>query len=374
MQKKIENIQGLRGVAILLVVILHLLAMDKKFGHGERILSDFFIIGASGVDLFFVISGFVLGATRRGVFQRPASILHFFYNRLSRIYPLYWIYCAMTLAVFLVRPEWVPALRENRTSIMESFLLLPQNVLPFLPVAWALVHVIYFYCVFTVLLVAHEKRLTSLLMLWALLVIFGNLLYKYGPFSQSTPIIKLITSPLTIEFIAGSVIAKLIQRGMKSLGGTVMIVGAVLLLTGYGLYYFVAPGTAPKDWLRVAIFGVPCILIVYGAVTMELSSNIVFPRLVRFLGDASYSTFLSHAIVLLAIGRLWGALFSLPGKIDNLLVMLVMISAALSVGIGSYLTIERRLSSLFQRIGMRLFRFDLAKSQERLPKTYKPLA
>jgi exopolysaccharide production protein ExoZ len=113
---------------------------------------------------------------------------------------------------------------------------------------------------------------------------------------------------------------------------------------------------------------------VYGAVTMELSSNIVFPRSVRFLGDASYSTFLSHAIILLAIGRFWGAFFFFPGKIDNLLVILVMIVMALSVGIGSYLTIERWLSSLFQRIGMRVFRFDSAKFQERLPKTYKPMA
>jgi peptidoglycan/LPS O-acetylase OafA/YrhL len=130
-QKKIENIQGLRGIAILLVILVHLKELDKKFGHGERILSDFFLIGASGVDLFFVISGFVLVAATREVFQHPASILHFFYNRLSRIYPLYWFYCAMILAVFLVRPEWVPALHEGRASILESLLLLPQDVFPF---------------------------------------------------------------------------------------------------------------------------------------------------------------------------------------------------------------------------------------------------
>ncbi|MBP1696418.1 MAG: putative acyltransferase [Deltaproteobacteria bacterium] len=355
LQKKIENIQGLRGIAILLVILVHLKELDKKFGHGERILSDFFLIGASGVDLFFVISGFVLVAATREVFQHPASILHFFYNRLSRIYPLYWFYCAMILAVFLVRPEWVPALHEGRTSIMESLLLLPQDVFPFLPVAWALVHVIYFYCVFTIFMVASEKRLTGLLMLWALLVIIGNLLYQYGPFSHSTPIIKLITSPLTIEFIVGCVIAKLIQRGMKSLGSTIMIVGAALLLTGYGLYYALAPGTAPRDWLRMAIFGVPCILMVYGAVTMELSSNIVFPRWVRFLGDASYSIFLSHAIVLLPIGRLWG-MFPIPGKMDNIFVMIIMTGLALLVGIGSYLIIERRISSFLKRAGTMLFR------------------
>jgi peptidoglycan/LPS O-acetylase OafA/YrhL len=368
LKKKIENIQGLRGIAILLVVLLHLMAMDKKFGHGERILSDFFIIGASGVDLFFVISGFVLVATRRGVFQQPASILHFFYNRLCRIYPLYWIYCAITLAVFLVRPEWVPALREGRAFVMESLLLLPQDVLPFLPVAWALVHVIYFYFVFTIFMVASEKRLTGLLMLWALLVLLGNLLRQYGLFSQSAPIIKLITSPLTIEFIAGSLIAKLIQRGMKSLGGTVMIVGAVLLLTGYGLYYAVTPGTAPKDWLRVAIFGVPCILMLYGAVSMELSSNIVLPRWIRFLGDASYSIFLSHAIVLLAIGRLWGMFLSLPGKIDNILIIVTMAVVALCVGVVSYLTIERLLSSTFQRIGTILFSVHQPGLQKASPK------
>jgi peptidoglycan/LPS O-acetylase OafA/YrhL len=368
MQKRIDNIQALRGISILFIVLVHLIAMDIKFGRGDRIFPDFLFIGTFGVDLFFVISGFVLVAARREGFQRPFSVLHFFYNRLSRIYPLYWFYCAMILAVFLVLPEWIPALRENRTSIVASLLLLPQNVFPFLPVAWALVHVIYFYCVFTIFMLTSEKQMTNLLILWAFLVMIGNLSYKYGLFSQPTPIMKLITSPLTMEFIAGCVIAKLIKGGMKSFGGTVMIVGAALLITGNGLYYAADPGKSPRDWLRVAILGIPSILMVYGAVTMELSSKRLFPRWIRFIGDASYSIFLSHTIVLLPIGRLWAMFFSIPGKIDNILIIAAMAVVALCVGIGSYLTIERLLSSIFKRVGMVLFSFRQPTVQRGSPR------
>jgi peptidoglycan/LPS O-acetylase OafA/YrhL len=367
MQKRIENIQGLRGIAILLVIVLHLMAMDKKYGHGDRILSDFLILGASGVDLFFVISGFVIVTVTRGLFKSPLSAIRFYYNRLSRIFPLYWVYSLIVLAIYVVRPGLVNALEEDRVHILASFFLLPQDLKPLLAVGWALVHVIYFYCVFAIFMMASEKRLTTFLMLWLLFIILGGLLYDFNILTNPTPTIKLITHPLTAEFIAGCLVAKLIHQGIKSHGVTAIILGTVLLLTGYGLYYFAVPGTAPKEWLRVAIFGVPCIMIVYGAVAIESSRGILLPRFICFLGDASYSTYLSHAIVLPAIGKLWGML-SVPGKFDNILIIVTMTVVALCVGIGSYLTIERLLSSIFQRAGMVLFNFHQPSLQKLLPK------
>jgi peptidoglycan/LPS O-acetylase OafA/YrhL len=82
----------------------------------------------------------------------------------------------------------------------------------------------------------------------------------------------------------------------------------------------------------------------------------MFPGWICFLGDASYSIFLSHAIVLLPIGRFWGMFFSIPGKMDNLFVMITMTGLALSVGIGGYLIIERQISSFLKRAGTMLFR------------------
>jgi len=105
-------------------------------------------------------------------------------------------------------------------------------------------------------------------------------------------------------------------------------------------------------------------MVVYGAVAIEASSEILLPRFLRFVGDASYSIYLSHVLVISAIGRFW-AKFFIPGKMDNVLVMIVMACVALSVGIGSYLTMERLLPSIFRRLGTMLFRSQSASEKPR---------
>ena len=358
MQKKIENIQGLRGVAISFIVIAHLLAMEVKYGHGDRVLSDFiYTICGSGLDLFFVVSGMVMVMATRGLFQRPVEIAQFFYNRLSRIYPLYWIFSLLVLAIYLVRPEMVNASQGHQVNILKSFLLLPQNLLPLLGVGWALIHVIYFYWGFTLLMFAPEKRLTNLLILWILLVALGGLLHEHLDLIKPTATIKLVTNPFISEFIAGCLVARFIQNGMRSHGLVAVALGIVLLLTGSFLFYSASLGRAPKImWLRVAIYGIPWAIAAYGAVAIEASSTIVFPKFLRFIGDASYSIYLSHVFVISAIGRLW-SMFFIPGKMDNILVLITMAGLALLAGAGTYLFIERPISSIFKRAGMKLFSF-----------------
>ena len=65
---KIQNIQALRGIAVLLVVVFHLTFIETKYGGPATLLPDFFTYGMSGVDMFFVISGFVMVAVTRGKF------------------------------------------------------------------------------------------------------------------------------------------------------------------------------------------------------------------------------------------------------------------------------------------------------------------
>ena len=125
---KIENIQALRGVAILLVVFAHVMAIEQKYGRGDGILPHFFALGVSGVDLFFVMSGFVVVTVTRHCFQQPIAVGHFFYNRVSRVYPLYWLYSLVVLGVYLLRPEMVNAAQGHRVNILESFMLLPQDL------------------------------------------------------------------------------------------------------------------------------------------------------------------------------------------------------------------------------------------------------
>ncbi len=191
---KIVNIQALRGLAVLLVIAVHLAGYEEKFGHGYTILPKWFAIGGSGVDIFFVISGFVMVTITRGRFQQTGSIRRFIYHRLMRIYPAYWFYSLIMLAFFLMQQRQGD--NSRMVDITASFLLLPQNQWPLLVVGWTLIHEIYFYLVFSLLLAFHERWLLPLMILWGGATITGSLLL----FPNENPTIQLITNPLTLEF------------------------------------------------------------------------------------------------------------------------------------------------------------------------------
>ena len=122
--KKIQNIQALRGIAVLSVVFFHLIPIEQKYGGSTSILPTFFQFGMFGVDLFFVISGFVMVTVAKGKYQLPKQALKFVYRRVSRIYPTYWFYSLLVLTIFFIQPAWVNSSQGNQVNILESFLLL----------------------------------------------------------------------------------------------------------------------------------------------------------------------------------------------------------------------------------------------------------
>lgn len=142
--KKIEAVQGLRGVAALAVGAIHATAIERKYSAGDVLLPEWFRFGASGVDLFFVISGFVMVTVTRGRFGRINEVLRFLWGRVTRIYPTYWFYFFITLAVLLWQPSWVDTSLPQHVNLWASFLLLPTDTLPLVMVAWSLVNELWF--------------------------------------------------------------------------------------------------------------------------------------------------------------------------------------------------------------------------------------
>src|SRR5262245_65089484 len=88
--EKIEAIQALRGVAVLAVVAFHSLVFERKYSGGDLVLPGWFRFGESGVDLFFVISGFVMVTVTRGRFGKFNEVVRFLWSRATRIYPTFW--------------------------------------------------------------------------------------------------------------------------------------------------------------------------------------------------------------------------------------------------------------------------------------------
>ncbi|MGR8931485.1 MAG: acyltransferase family protein [Gammaproteobacteria bacterium] len=345
--KKISNIQGLRGIAVLLVAFFHLMLIEQKYDQ-NAIMPKLMSFGISGVDLFFVISGFVIVTVTRNQFRKPASAFKFLYHRVSRIYPLYWIYSALVLVLFLLKPTWVNSAQGNRVDVLSSFLLLPQNLLPLINVGWSLVHEMYFYgFYFLLMLTVREAFLPFALILWGSMVLLFQILC-----SPDNAYWKLVFHPLTLEFIGGCFIAIFYHANEKHLNRFGLLFGIAF---GFALLAANVPIEQITErlyldawWWRITTLGLPSLLIVHGLVQLERHQNLL-PRWLVSIGDASYSMYLSHVLILSALGRIWRP-FSDVGMWDNLIALPVLITSAIAFARLSYHLLEKPIVKTCRRI------------------------
>lgn len=348
--KKIYNIQALRGVAILLVVFFHLSNVEKRYGGSNLILPDFMQFGMSGVDLFFVISGFVMVTVTRGKFQDFIPIIKFIYRRVSRIYPLFWFYSVAVMMFFLIQPSWFDSRHFDQVNIFDSFFLIPQVEANILLVSWSLIHEIYFYVVFSLILVAFSERAFIFsLFLWAMGVVAADLYLE-----SFTPLLRLVSHPLTCEFIAGCMVGRIYYRYKTKVKisragwSYISAVSFFMLPFGYLLYRDLTGIEVPSSWSRVALFGGPSALLLCSLAFAETNGRLL-PRWLILVGDASYSVYLSHLLVFKALGMLW-AVFAREGIIDNVVALPSMLLAVLIFGFLSFSLIEKNLLRLSRRI------------------------
>jgi exopolysaccharide production protein ExoZ len=332
----IRNVQALRALAANGVMISHLLIVERKYG--SSILPAGAQFGAFGVDLFFVISGFIMATI-----AREGGWASFLISRARRILPPYWLYTTIVLLVSLVAPAVVNSSLGTPPSLWRSYLLIPDVVPPLLAVGWTMIHESYFYLVFggmLFLMGAFGLALPILLLVWATTVICLNHIFRlYG---VTDPVAAVVAHPLTLEFIFGAVVGILIRRGATSFGIYALLAGASLL--AIALLAFPDETTAfivDKGWARVLVIGLPYGLIVYGVVALERLGVLTAPAWLVAIGDASYSTYLSHVLVLSAFGRLFAQLPNHNGAIEAAFIVACTIGAN-AVGLVSARLIERR--------------------------------
>lgn len=330
---RLVNIQALRGLAALMVVITHLPTMEAKHA-GDALLPPSVMLGISGVDLFFVISGFIMVYVTWQSQNSLRKAGEFLFARASRIYPIYWIVALALLGVWLVKPGLL-SFDPEQTSLLKSFALWPDDTMPMLKVAWTLIHEMYFYLVFTlIILFAHKWRLL-LLALWMGLVIIGNL----AGLSTLRPEAALIFHPLSMEFFMGAVAAWLFLSGYKFSGGVMAALGilgwlaAILYLVTLPDLYF------PMGWDRIVLFGLPATLLTYGVACLEFKGRIL-PKWSEIFGNWSYSLYLTHVLAFSVIGYIWRP-FARGGMIDNIIMLPILVIGAICVGAATYYTFER---------------------------------
>lgn len=352
--ERLYSLQGLRGVAVLGVVLFHMMSVEAKYAGGDILLPRFLDFFQLGVDLFFVISGFVMVIVSRGRFCKPVEAQRFLFNRLTRIYPTYWLYFFITLAVYLVQPALVNS-GHGSSNLLMSFLLLPSDKVLLVMVAWSLVFELWFYLVFSAFLLQRESRLPVALAIWAALLMGFNTLANWEDYG---PALKIILHPYALEFIAGSLLALFFYSRHSARLPTAAV---WVLLTAALLV-----GVPAIGWLRLydeqsvlrmlavgATFGV----LVLTLALLERRGHLRFPTSLVAVGDMSYTIYLSHLLVLGVIGRVWVWLGASPDTLlDNLLFAGLMMAAVVCYGWVGYRGFEKPVLDRANAVSKRRFK------------------
>lgn len=308
MSARLSGLQALRGIAASFVFLFHLVPATGLGAHFPA-LGAVARWGFSGVDVFFVLSGFVMWHTTHQAFG-PAAAYRFLLSRLARIFSGYWPMLAITVAIFaLLAPQ---TLRE--ANILGSvFLFEPRDSKLIITVAWSLVFELYFYALFACLLCMrrrHQFVVVGVGILILLVVNTGLLICCESGLSGGTTEGFFFLSPFVAEFFAGCLIAAAYHASFA--GCDYRLIAALgVALACLGIGFGVADGELPTHQIvRVSSFGLAATGIVLTFVALE--GYYTWPRSLVALGDQSYALYLGHP-VLLSVATLSG-MFPLTGN------------------------------------------------------------
>jgi len=310
-----------------MVVCVHIFQGNAPLhAHWARTLVS--VIGGAGVDIFFVISGFIIyHVVQRSVASMDTvgkwrSVYVFATKRFIRIYPLYWIVFGVACLVMV----WAPPAAQPHEPLLKLLTLI-DNVPNFrVYVAWTLTFEVYFYAVMALSLLLFAKRAMVGVTIWFAIAV-----------------------------------AMLIDRGFLRFHGA-LLVGAFLWMAA-GLV-FLMPSVFEQNvanWgrlvatnrsfaLHVVGGGIPAAIFIYGLVVLEARQRWIMPPVLQYLGNASYSIYLWHAVVFYAVAEGFIRL-GWTGSVSPTALTALMVAIGLGVALVSYHCIE---TPLLRLLGKRI--------------------
>jgi exopolysaccharide production protein ExoZ len=331
----LQGIQVLRAIAALAVVLHH--SLEQSNGAAGRFSPDWLTTaGAAGVDIFFVISGFIMVHVSFRSQLNPTRPLAFLRRRAIRIYPLYWLCTFIMLAAssagFMAHHHWGPG------AVAASFMLMPNDN-PLINVAWTLVYEVYFYLIFALSLTCRSITIST----------FGTSLALLGLLTAALALPEgtvrdFLTTPIALEFCLGMLLAWAFawsrQRDMRwPVGVASGVVGLALLIVA-PVFVWHHDTSGLQGLPRVAAWGLPSVLVVASVLTIGPSRNAIMRGAV-LLGDASYALYLTHVFVMISYAKLLKT--TAIGQYDQWFIVPVVVLVAAAIGLAAHVMVERPL-------------------------------
>ncbi|MFP4891496.1 acyltransferase family protein [Paraburkholderia sp. EG304] len=333
----------LRAIAALGVVAFHADGNVSLYGWASHIFPHVSRYGELGVDIFFVISGFVIALVSYGEPPGFGGARKFMLARIARVVPLYWALTALLVVVLAIKPSvFVPwTFGDPRFSlwhVVTSFLFVPSLnwsglIAPALNVGWTLNYEVWFYIVFAVAMCVTGR---PLVVVATVLGITSLMRLVHG---ASLPFL-FYTNPIVLEFVAGCFVGTYYAKGKR----IPLVVVLVVLLGVVALRKTYAPTLTDDN--RFFVFGLPAFAIVVVALAME--ARIRWGRLLGRLGDASYSLYLTHILtfpLVLKLIQTADQQHQLPGD----LVCIAVVVSSILVAFACYHLLERPMTRIVGR-------------------------
>ena len=316
----IANLQILRAFAALNVVVFHIISAAETHNYKTEFLSVLEGWGANGVDIFFVISGFVMLYTQM---KTKRTVLGFLKLRVIRIAPIYWILTSVVILLYVLDPSAFREMKITSDWALSSYLFLSgalQFEYPIMNVGWTLEWEMLFYLVFALSLWFSTWR-SSLAAVFIVLTAVALVLSNY----------------ILLEFLGGLVVALVYGKGFVRGRTGVISLGIGIFL----LCLSILPSVRELIDSRVLLWGFPSLLIVMGALAVKQQKN----KLGELLGDASYSIYLIQVLTIPVFYKVATKLQLVVNT--DLLALICLISTAIG-GVLMYLVLEKPLTSFLR--------------------------
>jgi exopolysaccharide production protein ExoZ len=300
------GIQILRGLAAALVVFHH--SLEESLAISSQIAPEWIIrLGACGVDIFFVISGFIIYSVTYGRDARnPEKASRFLLKRFIRIYPLYWICLLVTLALWS-SGYFYRSLHIDGPTLVSSIFLLPLNKM-IVGVAWTLVYEMYFYCLFSIMLYLRNAGISVLAI--TALICAGLLGSNFLP---EGAVKHFLANPIALEFCFGIALSYFIHS--KPLSQVwlryMWLPGLIFMAAGAAFAENEGKTSGIVSSVRFLAWGLPALLMTVAFIKIRFDKSLL-TRILMPIGDASYAIYLSHPLMMIIFAFLIRFHFAKP--------------------------------------------------------------
>ncbi len=341
---RLNGIQLLRAIAVLLVVHCHIL--DRQMGRGGSRQQSFFYLqnfGAAGVDIFFVISGFIITLVATPYAQLGQG-QPFFIKRILRVVPLYWLVSLLATFLFYQHTgNMVRTVAIEKTLLFYPFIDNSAITGPIVFQGWTLSFELLFYAVTAFFIRLGSKKC----FLGVLLFFSACILFNYA-LGIHWLLMVFLGNGIMLEFLLGVCCGLLFLSGIRFSAFQVHallfagIAGFLAsLVLGFGaISESVNTLNGTQSLLRSAVWGIPAALLVGGMAMKEKGKPLPVNPLWIAIGNASFSIYLTHVLIIQSLYARWTK-WGIQGKWPPDLQVLITLAAVIALGYLFYLLVEK---------------------------------